>query len=59
MWKDPIVEEVRAARDAYAKKFGYDIDKIVRDLRKKAAKPAKRPATPKSTKPTKRKRRAA
>lgn len=35
MWTDPIVEEVRAARDAYAKKFGYDLVKIARDLQKK------------------------
>ena len=37
MWKDPIVAEVRAAREAYAKRFGYDLDKIGADLRKKQA----------------------
>ncbi len=35
MWKDPIVAEVRAAREAYAKRFGYDLKKIGADLMKK------------------------
>ncbi|HEX9730663.1 MAG TPA: hypothetical protein VGG06_01610 [Thermoanaerobaculia bacterium] len=35
MWHDPVVEEVRAIRDAYAKSFNYDIDAIGRDLREK------------------------
>lgn len=30
---DPIVDEVRAIRDAYAKSLGYDFDAIVTDLR--------------------------
>ncbi|ETX05644.1 MAG: hypothetical protein ETSY2_21750 [Candidatus Entotheonella gemina] len=34
-WQDPIVEEVRKARDAYAKKFNYDLDAIFRDLKAK------------------------
>lgn len=33
MWKDPVVEEVRAIRDEYAREFNYDIDAICRDLR--------------------------
>ena len=33
MWKDPVVEEVRAIRDAYAREFNYDIEAICRDLR--------------------------
>lgn len=33
MWKDPIVEEVRRVRDAYAARFDYDLDAIARDLR--------------------------
>ena len=56
MWTDPIVAEVRAAREAYAKRFGYDIDKIVSDLQKKAVRVSKKPP---SAKPTTRKRRAA
>jgi hypothetical protein len=34
-WEDPIVEEVRQARDAYAKRFNYDLDAIYRDLKEK------------------------
>jgi hypothetical protein len=34
-WQDPIVEEVRRARDAYAKQFNYDLDAIYRDLKAK------------------------
>ena len=33
-WIDPIVEEMRRHGDEYAKKFGYDLDKIVQDLRR-------------------------
>ena len=35
MHLDTIVEEVRQARDAYAKKFNYDLDAICRDLQEK------------------------
>lgn len=35
MWEDPIVAEVRANREAYAKRFSYDLKKIVADLIKK------------------------
>ncbi len=34
-WRDPIVEEVRKVRDAYAKQFNYDLDAIFRDLKTK------------------------
>ncbi len=66
MWKDPIVEEVRTARDAYAKRFGYDLKRIFADVRKAEKKRAaaaskgrtvKRVATAKQG--TKRTRRAA
>ena len=30
--KDPIVEEVRKARDEHARKFHYDLDAICRDI---------------------------
>lgn len=33
-WEDPIVAEVRATREAHAKKFNYDIDAICDDLAK-------------------------
>lgn len=32
MWIDPVVEEVRRARDAYARRFNYDLSKMVSDL---------------------------
>ena len=35
MQPDPIVEEVRKARDEYAKRFNYDLDAICRDLQEK------------------------
>jgi len=38
MWRDPIVEEVRAIRDAYAKQFDYDIDSIYLDLKNQEGK---------------------
>ena len=31
-WKDPIVEEIRAVREAYAKRFAYDVRAICQDL---------------------------
>jgi len=38
MYKDPIVEEVRQVRDAYSKKFNYDLEAISRDLKDQEAK---------------------
>ncbi|MEW6297298.1 MAG: hypothetical protein AB1671_06095 [Thermodesulfobacteriota bacterium] len=38
MWKDPIVEEIRAIRDAYAKQFNYNLEAIYRDLKEQEAK---------------------
>lgn len=35
--RDPIVEEVRSAREAYAARFGFDVRAICRDLRKRQA----------------------
>ena len=37
MWKDPVVEEIRAIRDDYARQFDYDIEAICRDLRAREA----------------------
>jgi hypothetical protein len=31
--KDEIVEEVRAAKEAYAAQFDYDLDRIFQDLK--------------------------
>jgi hypothetical protein len=33
IWSDPIVEEVRRARDAYAARFNYDLRAIFHDLK--------------------------
>lgn len=33
MWKDPIVEEIREARDRLAGRFGYDLGALVEYLR--------------------------
>ena len=33
--KDPIVEEVRKAREEHAKRFNFDLHAICEDLRKK------------------------
>ena len=35
MIDDPIVAEVRKARDEYARRFHYDLDAICRDLQQK------------------------
>ena len=35
LWEDPIVKEVRKVRDAFAKRFDYDLDAILRDLKEK------------------------
>ena len=38
MFKDPIVEEVRDARQKHAARFNYDLRKIAEDLRMKEQK---------------------
>lgn len=35
MKKDPIIEEIRKAREEHAAKFNYNLDDIAYDLRKK------------------------
>jgi len=37
MWQDEIVEEVRAAKERYAAQFGYDLERMFEDLKKKEA----------------------
>jgi hypothetical protein len=32
-WSDPIVDEVRRVREAYAARFNYDLRAIYRDLK--------------------------
>jgi hypothetical protein len=36
-WRDEIVDEVRATREAYAAQFDFDIRKIAEDLKKEEA----------------------
>ena len=31
--RDPIIDELRAVRDAHAARCGYDVEKIFRDIR--------------------------
>ena len=38
MWNDPIVEEIRAARNAHAKKFNHHLKSIAADLKKQQSK---------------------
>lgn len=35
MWRDPIVDEVRQARQAYAERFNFDLNLILQDLRRR------------------------
>ena len=35
--RNPIIEEVRSARDAIAKKFNYDIERIGRAMQERQA----------------------
>ena len=42
MTEDPIVAEVRQARDDYAKRFNYDLDAICRDLQQKQQQPGRK-----------------
>ena len=42
--KDEIVDEVRAARQVYAARFGFDIRRIVEDLKAKESKHPERRA---------------
>ncbi len=37
MWGDKVLEEVRAVREAHAARFGFDLQAIVEDLRKREA----------------------
>jgi hypothetical protein len=53
-WTDEIVEEVRAARDAYAAQFDYDLKRIFEDLKKKEAEHPERMSNLKPLEPRKR-----
>lgn len=36
-WQDEIVAEIRAVREAYAKRFDYDVKAICEDLKRRQA----------------------
>jgi len=52
-WKDPIVEEVRRAREAYAARFDYDLERMFEDIKKREQEHPERLATIKPVKPNK------
>jgi hypothetical protein len=45
MVRDPIVEEVRVIREAFAKEHGYDVKAIVDALQRAEAKSDQRPVS--------------
>ena len=51
MWKDPIVNETRALREEYARKFNHDIDAILEDIRARQKQPGKKLVTLTARKP--------
>jgi hypothetical protein len=53
MTDDPIVAEVRKARDEYARRFNYDLDAICNDLRQRQAQAGRKAVSfpPKRPKP--------
>ena len=50
-WKNEIVEEVRATREAYAAQFDYDLKRMFEDLNAKEVNNPARPAELKPLKP--------
>jgi hypothetical protein len=58
MFRDPIVEEIRRVREANAKRFNYDIDRIADDARARQQKSGRKiiPAPPPPASGKKRKR---
>lgn len=44
-WQDPIVEEVRKARDEHAVRFDYDLKRIFADLKEQAKRSGQRYVT--------------
>jgi hypothetical protein len=35
MWEDPIVKEVRRVREEHSARFGHDLERIYRELKKR------------------------
>jgi len=38
MWEDPIIEEIRATREAHSRQFNHDLQLIYRDLKEQELK---------------------
>lgn len=53
MWNDPIVEEVRKNREAYAAKFNFNLQAIYEDLKKAEQKSKHKKVSFKPKKPIK------
>ncbi len=55
MGHDPVVDEVRAAREAYAKRFNYDVYAIFDDIKRRQAESGREYVTlpPRKVKPGK------
>ena len=51
MLNDPIVAEVRRIREAYAAKFNYDLEAMVKGLRKQQEKSGRKVVSLKPRKP--------
>ena len=52
MLNDPIVEEVRRVREAYAAKFNFDLRALAKDLREEQVKSGRQVVSLKPRKPT-------
>ncbi len=52
MWEDPIVEEVRRARQEHAAKFDYDLHRICLDLKDQELKSGEKYITLEPKRPT-------
>lgn len=49
MWADTVLEDVRAAREAIAARYNYDLDALVADLQKREAQSGRTVVQPKKT----------
>jgi len=47
-WRDEIVEEIRAVREAYARRFNYDVRAICEDLQRSQAEGKRKVVRPSS-----------
>ena len=45
MWIDPVVEEIRQAREAYAAQFDFDLDAIYEDIKRQERESGRRLVT--------------